>query len=449
MSDNNANTTTSSYQGRMPVFGYGSNGIEQIRDRCRNDKLQSVKAKLNGYARAFAGRSPSRQNAAVATIVPMENQVVYGSIVYLTPDEIEILDGYEGVSGSVGVYSREKIQVVDCSGKEERIVDAWTYIKTERTWITESSRGPCPHGGKPSPEYLALCKKHIEQHWSQEGGVTITIRRADTLEVVEDWSEEGSDSSKSNMSNWVVEPLSQPIDTGCSFFVYGSLRPDDVTGMPWRDGWLEGSTSQRGIIQGKMYDDSYASVVLDYSDNGGNNTVQGWLVEYPPSIYDQKLIEGDRIEGYPDLYDRKRVPVRLMDGTYIMAWVYIRPNCNKETIVPNGDWVEYQKTIQAKESITTKTTATTSLIDVQKTGKPPEKLLPTSPSSRTSKNTQYLSNLNNPTDGQFGPITVMALQQFLLSQGYMQNLQKPVDGDFGPTTIKELQKYLLAFERGY
>lgn len=46
-------------------------------------------------------------------------------------------------------------------------------------------------------------------------------------------------------------------------------------------------------------------------------------------------------------------------------------------------------------------------------------------------------------------ITVMALQQFLLSQGYMQNLQKPVDGDFGPTTIKELQKYLLAFERGY
>ena len=75
--------------------------------------------------------------------------------------------------------------------------------------------------------------------------------------------------------------------------------------------------------------------------------------------------------------------------------------------------------------------------------------MPTSPSSRTSKNTQYLSNLNNPTDGQFGPITVMALQQFLLSQGYMQNLQKPVDGDFGPTTIKELQKYLLAFERGY
>ena len=27
----------------------------------------------------------------------------------------------------------------------------------------------------------------MEEHWGQEGGVTITIRRADNLEVVEEW----------------------------------------------------------------------------------------------------------------------------------------------------------------------------------------------------------------------------------------------------------------------
>jgi len=141
----------------------------------------------------------------------------------------------------------------------------------------------------------------------------------------------------------VVLPFEQlsPVDTGCAFFVYGSLRPDDVTGMPWRDGWLAGSACKRGEIEGKMYDDQYACVVVEGTT--GTSTVQGWLVEYPSTLYNDKLKEGDGIEGYPDLYNRKRVAVRCLDGTATLAWVYVRPDCSKKNRVPHGDWVAYQQ----------------------------------------------------------------------------------------------------------
>ena len=82
---------------RMAIFGYGSNSIAQIRTICENPKLKSVPAKLHGFARCFAGRSLSRQNGAVATIVPMANHVVLGSISYLTQSEIHKFDSFLGV----------------------------------------------------------------------------------------------------------------------------------------------------------------------------------------------------------------------------------------------------------------------------------------------------------------------------------------------------------------
>ena len=82
---------------RMAVFEYGSNSIEQIRTICENPKLKSVPAKLQGFARCFAGRSLSRQNGAVATIVPMANHVVLGFISYLTQSEIHKFDFFQGV----------------------------------------------------------------------------------------------------------------------------------------------------------------------------------------------------------------------------------------------------------------------------------------------------------------------------------------------------------------
>jgi peptidoglycan hydrolase-like protein with peptidoglycan-binding domain len=55
-------------------------------------------------------------------------------------------------------------------------------------------------------------------------------------------------------------------------------------------------------------------------------------------------------------------------------------------------------------------------------------------------------------DGHFGPTTIRALQQFLLSQeeynGQQQShlansVQNPVDGSFGVATIQALQQFLV------
>jgi gamma-glutamylcyclotransferase (GGCT)/AIG2-like uncharacterized protein YtfP len=138
---------------------------------------------------------------------------------------------------------------------------------------------------------------------------------------------------------WDEVDASAAIDIGTSFFVYGSLRPDDITGMPWRDAWLKGAGScVRGEILGQMFDDSYASVVL-----GGAGTVQGWVVEFPTNLYKTKLTDGDSIEGYPDMYGRTKTTVLCHDGSIRLAWVYNRPDCAKHTKVPNGDWLAYQE----------------------------------------------------------------------------------------------------------
>merc|ERR1719473_310097 len=123
------------------------------------------------------------------------------------------------------------------------------------------------------------------------------------------------------------------------FFVYGSLRPDDVTNMPWRDEWLQGAQqTTRGEICGKMYDDTYASVVLC----PGGDTVNGFLVEFPAATYLQKLQSADDIEGYPDLYNREKTTVTLKNGRQTDAWVYTRPACKKKKYIPSGDWVHYK-----------------------------------------------------------------------------------------------------------
>jgi peptidoglycan hydrolase-like protein with peptidoglycan-binding domain len=190
-------------QHRTPVFGYGSNNIAQLRRRCQNPHLLSIQAKLNGFARCFAGSSPSRQNAAVATVVQTNNATTYGSIVYLTPTELERLDVFEGCHShqpndpdpTINTYRREQLEVIECHQQEETPVQAWTYIRNNTQWVPTGS-----HGGRPSPQYLTLIKENIEQHWRETGGVTITIRRADTLEIVEEWSGKH------------LAPLTNPID---------------------------------------------------------------------------------------------------------------------------------------------------------------------------------------------------------------------------------------------
>ena len=50
----------------------------------------------------------------------------------------------------------------------------------------------------------------------------------------------------------------------------------------------------------------------------------------------------DRLEGYPNLYARERIPVLLEDGMRAEAWVYVMrrlPECAK--VIEGGDWLAY------------------------------------------------------------------------------------------------------------
>jgi len=79
----------------IPVFCYGSNSVEQLRERCENTNLVSYEAELMDYSRAYAGFS-MRWDGAVATILKSEGDSCPGSVVYMSPEDIRMLDPYEG-----------------------------------------------------------------------------------------------------------------------------------------------------------------------------------------------------------------------------------------------------------------------------------------------------------------------------------------------------------------
>ena len=173
---------------RFPVFGYGSNGIEQLRVRCQNPNLKSFKAHMKDHVRIFSGRAVSRQNGAVASIAPMQGGNVYGSVVFLTQAEMHLLDVREGVISSNPTDTStnrayRRVQVTVWVGNVKR-QDCYTYIRNKKLWVTG---GGANFNGKPSPQYLTRIKNHVEEHWTDPAGVTITIRKPN-LEIVEEWS---------------------------------------------------------------------------------------------------------------------------------------------------------------------------------------------------------------------------------------------------------------------
>ena len=48
----------------------------------------------------------------------------------------------------------------------------------------------------------------------------------------------------------------------------------------------------------------------------------------------------DRLEGYPDWYDRTMTPFTLEDGQQVQAWVYHQEDNHRLPIVKTGDWLK-------------------------------------------------------------------------------------------------------------
>lgn len=79
------------------LFCYGSNSVEQIKDRLNiNRKISYSAAYIDNYTRIFCGISKKWDNSGIASIYPMSGNKVYGIIVYLTEEEINKLDEHEG-----------------------------------------------------------------------------------------------------------------------------------------------------------------------------------------------------------------------------------------------------------------------------------------------------------------------------------------------------------------
>lgn len=55
----------------------------------------------------------------------------------------------------------------------------------------------------------------------------------------------------------------------------------------------------------------------------------------------------DRLEGYPDFYNRTEVDVCMEDGSMVTAWIY-HIDEKQEELVASGDWVKYNTVEEAE-----------------------------------------------------------------------------------------------------
>jgi gamma-glutamylcyclotransferase (GGCT)/AIG2-like uncharacterized protein YtfP len=138
-------------------------------------------------------------------------------------------------------------------------------------------------------------------------------------------------------------------DNAEGFFVYATLRPDDDSGASWTKSFCEGMQAEAAFLPGaSLYIDErslgrYPAVCLEET----RCSVRGMFLR-PESGTDfsAKLLEADRIEGYPDLYERTVTRVQTSTGVSRNAYVYHRTGrtdrqqCQR---IPDGDWLSRKR----------------------------------------------------------------------------------------------------------
>ena len=147
---------------KIPYFSYGSNHIEQLKKRVKNKNIIAYKAYLNNYIQIFCGYS-KKWNGSVASLVYIPNEIVKGLIVYLSSEELQELDKYEGIKDkdpyntdySKNIYSRKNIKVYVFFENKFEEIDAITYIRNDN-----SINHP------PSIEYIDACYENLKYFWN-------------------------------------------------------------------------------------------------------------------------------------------------------------------------------------------------------------------------------------------------------------------------------------------
>lgn len=189
-------------QGKGWLFSFGSNNINQLLDRLnckivrkeypfhknmlaiwakekdtgREREFLFIPAYMENHGRAFRGWSDN-WGGGVATIIKKKGVNVYGYIVLLRREDLDILDQYEGVSS--GKYKRtwgKVISALDNSrthygygmagmGLPVGKVDAIYYKATSKQF------------NEPSKKYLKAVLKTIEAFWDVPNGIDDIVIR--------------------------------------------------------------------------------------------------------------------------------------------------------------------------------------------------------------------------------------------------------------------------------
>ena len=142
------------------LFSYGSNSLNQLKKRVKNNKLKGQKAYIEGYSRIFAGKS-NKWNGGVATIIESEkSSIVKGSIVYLTESELVKLDSFEGANKNINPFSKinnlYRREYICANDENNNSINCITYIKNNTNWIKY-----------PSNDYLEAIKNNLNEYWDE------------------------------------------------------------------------------------------------------------------------------------------------------------------------------------------------------------------------------------------------------------------------------------------
>lgn len=136
----------------MYLFSYGSNHAAQLAERLGHP-IVPLPAYARGWHRVFRGQSRTWGGAGVASLEKAPGGVTYGSACLVTPQDLEVLDRYEGVPFA---YRRHKIKIY--IGEESRTRTAVAYIAVSKIF------------NPPSRAYLQAIAKNVGAHWSGSSG---------------------------------------------------------------------------------------------------------------------------------------------------------------------------------------------------------------------------------------------------------------------------------------
>ena len=148
-------------------FSYGSNNLEQIKDRLNNDNIIGYKAYLNDYYLTFGGSSLKWAGAVASILYSKDNSITYGTVYLLTDRELRMLDKYEktdsnnpsSVNEKINLYRRIRINVNISFNNDDLFEEKECYV-----YIKNSTKFYC----LPSDKYIMACINNMSQFWEDK-----------------------------------------------------------------------------------------------------------------------------------------------------------------------------------------------------------------------------------------------------------------------------------------